>query len=182
MPIGRAGKPTILRLEVNDLQSTIPIVSRVRIRNSSGNDLIPSGLTSVPISNCDTWFVCPKNTEIEVPAGDYEIRVEKGLEYRPYKQTVTVQDGILNTIVINLDRWIDMDSLGYLSGDMHSHLSIEGENIIAAKCAAEGLDFGSYQQNHNYETFPPASSSGHIKNFPYYLLILLLSFKLNEYF
>ncbi len=57
-----------------------------------------------------------------LPVGEYEITVERGKEYLPFRHQfeVTSEDSVL-TFDLPLTRFADMASLGWYSGDTHLH-------------------------------------------------------------
>ncbi len=61
---------------------------------------------------------------VELPPGQYTITVERGKEYFPVTKKVTVGEEPVN-LNVKLKRWIDMDRLGWYSGDTHVHRTLE---------------------------------------------------------
>lgn len=59
----------------------------------------------------------------QVPNGTYLIKVEKGKEYIPEVREVEVRGNL--EIRIELRRWVDMSEMGWYSGEMHLHRTIE---------------------------------------------------------
>ena len=59
--------------------------------------------------------------DLELLEGDYILIVGKGFEYAPQLKSIHVQSDAERTEVIRLDRWIDMPSRGWYSGDGHVH-------------------------------------------------------------
>ncbi len=66
------------------------------------------------------WCV-PDQFHQSLPAGDWKIHVWKGPEYIPLEKDFKIMEGELTEFAINLDRWIDMPSKGWHSGDVHIH-------------------------------------------------------------
>ena len=61
---------------------------------------------------------------IKLPAGEYIMEVSRGPEYVPQKHTLRVADNSSNGMTapaIRLERWIDLPSMGWYSGDHHVH-------------------------------------------------------------
>ncbi len=58
--------------------------------------------------------------EADLPPGTYTLTVERGKEYIPAKQTVTLTDSPVK-VEIRLQRWIDMNKRGWFSGETHVH-------------------------------------------------------------
>ncbi len=120
------------------------VPSRVLIRPLGGDCVLPENATELTIGP-DRWFMVPGQVQAEVPRGEVEVRVERGLEYLPFKETLEVQGS--NTVkTVSLKRWIDMKKRGYLSGENHLHVDSVS---LAPMLAAEGLDFGTSMTWHN---------------------------------
>ena len=65
--------------------------------------------------------------------GRYRLTVERGKEYIPFTQTLTVTDAPLS-LKLPLKRWIDMAQRGWYSGDTHVHRSLSDlPNIMRAE-------------------------------------------------
>lgn len=61
---------------------------------------------------------------MRLPPGKYDLVVERGKEYFPYREKLVV-DGHPRKLEIRLKRWIDMASQGWFSGDLHVHRTVE---------------------------------------------------------
>jgi len=59
----------------------------------------------------------------QVPAGDYELFVMKGPEYRIYSASVTVTPGKTHDVSVALKRFDDLPARGWLSADDHLHIT-----------------------------------------------------------
>ena len=69
----------------------------------------------------------------KVPAGSYELIVERGISYFPHKQSIEVTDDDV-AVVVNLKRWNDPAARGWYSGDTHIHRTIEElSNVVLAE-------------------------------------------------
>jgi hypothetical protein len=115
------------RLTVVDKGTRKSIPARILARDAAG-DFVPPGAVEVRIFR-DRWFVL--DSPLDLPARNFNFRVEHGTEYRPVKTTATH---------IALDRWIDMHRLGYSCGDQHLHVPADA---LAPMMNAEGLDFAA---------------------------------------
>jgi hypothetical protein len=70
---------------------------------------------------------------VTVPPGTYTITVERGKEYVPLVQTVAVGKQHLE-VTLPIERWINMTSLGWYSGDVHAHRPLaEMPNLVMAE-------------------------------------------------
>jgi len=78
----------------------------------------------------------------DLPAGEYEIFVMKGPEYRMSRAKISVAPGEAVRREITLERWRDMPAEGWYSGDDHIHVSrpTDAENAaISAYMQAEDI-------------------------------------------
>ncbi|MCX6625116.1 MAG: hypothetical protein NTY38_29465, partial [Acidobacteria bacterium] len=98
-----------LSFDVLDGANGKPVAARVLVRDSSGATYRAEGAVEVPIGK-EKWFVTAGTVRLSVPPGAYELRVERGTEYRPVRRMVDA-GGRAERIV--LERWIDMKRLGY---------------------------------------------------------------------
>jgi hypothetical protein len=70
---------------------------------------------------------------VDLAPGKYTFIVERGKEYHPLTQEVTVGDEPAS-VELKLHRWIDMPKLGWYSGDTHIHRPLEEiPNAIVAE-------------------------------------------------
>ena len=131
-----------LELQVRD-DSGEEVPCRVLVRPHGGDCVVPEGAVELVIGP-DRWFTAPGQVLVEVPEGDVEIRVERGLEYAPFRNTLRVSGA--TTEIVTLNRWINMKERGYFSGENHLHVdSVQ----LASMLPAEGLDFGTSMTWHN---------------------------------
>lgn len=98
-------------------------------RESVGGDVVVSGRTYA--------YVAPHFTADLAP-GEYEIRIEKGMEYQPLTSRMTIVADKENSFEFRPGRWIDMRSAGWASGDTHAHFLNDYDAILEAE--AEGLN------------------------------------------
>jgi hypothetical protein len=143
-----------LTLEIVDAATKQPVPARVQVRDATGKDHAPPDALTMKIGEPAMWFVSPGRSELAVPAGPTELRVERGTEYRPIKRTITVADTGPQTERVLLERWTDMRQRGYVSGENHLHVACDA---LGPMLAAEDLDFGTSLQWWNAETLevPP---------------------------
>jgi hypothetical protein len=78
-------------------------------------DLIPW-----PASNPSGFYI-DGQYHAELPVGQYELVIAKGPEYRIVKQRFVVESGTERAVKIRLQRWDDLPSKGWYSGDNHIH-------------------------------------------------------------
>ncbi|HLA40979.1 MAG TPA: CehA/McbA family metallohydrolase [Candidatus Glassbacteria bacterium] len=58
---------------------------------------------------------------ILLPPGKYTVRYTRGPEYKVLARTITVPNAVSHKETFQLERWIDIASLGWRSGDHHIH-------------------------------------------------------------
>lgn len=71
--------------------------------------------------------------QVDLPPGRYTFHAERGKEYRATAREVRVDDTPIS-VELSLERWIDMSSRGWFSGDTHVHRSeSELPNLLLAE-------------------------------------------------
>jgi hypothetical protein len=99
---------------------------------------------------------------LEIPAGDYEIHVGKGIEYAPVAKPVTVAPAAESAVDFHLKRFVDMPEKGWWSGDDHFHCerkSKAANDAIFVSAAAEDITvvncllMGSLTSHGNYAQY-----------------------------
>lgn len=131
--------PQVLEVTITDSESRRRVPARVRLQDESGNDHVPEGAVEVPIGS-DRWFASDGVVRLSVPAGPMQLRVERGPEYRPVLEMISVLPQKITRHRVLLKRWINLRKLGYGSGEDHLHVPPEK---LGAMLAAEDLNFGS---------------------------------------
>jgi len=117
----------------------ILVWARLKIRGPDGRTYQPAfalrDRTSSARPNGRRWylgsFVAKEPSLLEVPAGDYTIVVERGPEYERFEETVALTDAQPVELTVNLQKWIDMNALGWYSGDFHIHRTVEDAKVLA---------------------------------------------------
>ena len=69
------------------------------------------------------WCV-PRPFEMTVPLGDWQITIRRGVEHVPVFETFHVAPGESIVKTYTPERWVDMRTLGWYSGDDHVHCQI----------------------------------------------------------
>ncbi len=77
-----------------------------------------------PYLSSPGYFYSNGRSVLLVPEGPAEVTVTRGFEYETSVDTVGVRSD--TTVTYRLDRWIDMNSLGFYSGDCHTHVHHSG--------------------------------------------------------
>jgi len=66
-------------------------------------------------------FYCRESAEFRLPAGEYQLRIWRGPEYRVLWQNVTIEEGKTVVVAAKLERWVDAASFNLYSGENHIH-------------------------------------------------------------
>lgn len=92
------------------------------------------------------WYVgsfhAKGRTTVEVPAGDYVVVVDRGPEFERFEGTVATDDDSAGQLTIAPKRWINMNELGWYSGDLHVHRDTEQMPDLMR---TEGLNLAAVQ-------------------------------------
>ena len=67
------------------------------------------------------FFYSDGTFEINVPAGRTKLTLERGYEHPFVSETVDLEPGEIREITLSSQRFLDMKSLGWISGDTHIH-------------------------------------------------------------
>lgn len=102
------------------VRSAVP--ARYYLDDSHGKSWTPANAIAYE-RRAEKHFVVPNGFDIALPPGTYSFAAERGPEYHPFRATIQAAAGASQTITINLSRWIDMNRLGWFSGDLHNHRS-----------------------------------------------------------
>jgi hypothetical protein len=147
VPLGKiiAEGPVEVSADVRDASTGKTIASRVYILGANGTWHFPraAGATdAVRFERENYWdkaqvekhtTLAAKLFNISLPAGKYTVTVERGKEYLPLIEKLTV-DASQHHWDLRLTRWIDMASRGWYSGDGHCHRSLdELPNLMLAE-------------------------------------------------
>jgi hypothetical protein len=96
-------------------------------------------------------FVVKNGFDIQLPPGVYSLIAERGPEFRPFRATIDghpagARSGEGQLLHVVLTRWIDMNALGWYSGDLHNHrrpedmpLLLLAENLNLAPTLADWI-------------------------------------------
>jgi hypothetical protein len=129
-----------LKCAVTD-ESGKPLPFRAYVANNSGTSVLPDGFAIYRKrgSSVEEHFLANGAFDIALPAGEYDVRIERGLEWVSHAENVSIEPGQTKEIAVVLRRWADMNSRGWYSGDTHIHRP-PGDLELAI--AAEDLNFG----------------------------------------
>ena len=68
----------------------------------------------------DYWVV-PGPTDVELPAGEWELTARRGVEHLSARETFKIEPGQTLARTLTIARWVDMRKMGWYSGDDHVH-------------------------------------------------------------
>jgi hypothetical protein len=109
-----------LRLTTVDKGTGTPVVARISLTDRAGKFYAPPGAL-YRLERGKGHFYCRDNAELKLPAGEYQLRVYRGPEYRPVRRAVQVEAGKSAEVTVELERWVDATALGLYSGENHIH-------------------------------------------------------------
>ncbi|MFV1995379.1 MAG: CehA/McbA family metallohydrolase [Verrucomicrobiales bacterium] len=128
----RAADPVTLRGTILDAESGRPIPARLYIESEAGGFLLAESVGGIAIaydkareSSIEIHTSLSAHPfEVQLPPGRYTLRAERGKEYLPATATLEVDEDTAE-IRLELKRWIDMNALGWFSGETHVHRPLE---------------------------------------------------------
>lgn len=132
-----------LELKVTDANgASLPY--RGYLKNAGGKTIYPEGAIHFEhVANYEErHFLADAPLQLSLPAGTYTLRVERGLEWKPEERTIQLQSAKPAVVHIIPERWVDMNALGWYSGDMHLH---RYPRDLEVALLAEDLNFGANQ-------------------------------------
>jgi hypothetical protein len=94
--------------------------TRFYLDDSNGKPWVPDGAVGYARRD-EKHFVTKSGFEIQLPAGAYTLVAERGPEYAAFRAAIEARAGQERSIDVALRRWVDMNGLGWYSGDLHNH-------------------------------------------------------------
>lgn len=139
------GRPTKrMRLLLSDIDGP-GTAARVSVQRRDGGFFAPPGAMYHLTAGLG-HFVHRGDLDLELPVGDYQIRVFRGPEYHPDHTSITLHEhGDVQIVHPAVTRWTDTRARGWYSGENHIHANYgygEWYNdaaAMAARCEAEDL-------------------------------------------
>ncbi|MBI2947483.1 MAG: CehA/McbA family metallohydrolase, partial [Verrucomicrobia bacterium] len=137
-----------LQISVVDLASGKPAVARINLKQSNGKFHAPLGAL-YRLTAGQGHFYCREQAALTIPAGDYELTATRGPEHRVFKQPITLRAGETNRVVVRLERWTEMASQGWYSGENHIHANYgygawhNTPRSVLDMCEGEDLNVGN---------------------------------------
>jgi hypothetical protein len=137
-----------------DAASGKPVSARVQLTQGT-QSILPAGFTFYD-KRGEKHFYVPASFQIPLEAGEYTIRIERGKEYRPLEETFSVPASQQIQRTFKLDRWINMQSRGWYSADLHVHRPPE---VMAETLLAEDLNVAPVISVHHWSQWDSLKKS-----------------------
>lgn len=120
------GDTTPARVAIYDESNRMPLPasSALEIEDFSNRVrtmLLPVGTVNWPSENRYAFYI-DGEYRTRLPTGDYRLIVTKGIEYRFARKRIRVDHDNTINVDIDLERWTNMPSQGWISGDVHVHI------------------------------------------------------------
>lgn len=114
----------LLTCTVVDAGSGAPIPARCRVVDLYGNNRYPPILSSFYHPASGGYFYAGGSFTVSVPAGRTIVRTGRGFEYRQRIDSLVVTAD--TSIVVPLERIVDLRASGWVAGDTHVHINHAG--------------------------------------------------------
>jgi hypothetical protein len=109
---------------VLDASSNDTLETRCCVSDSLGVPWYPDSPNAFYHTPDGGYFYSPGTFTMDVPGGNVILKVARGPEYMPQAAAHVITSD--TTIVLELERLVDMRSLGWYPGDTHVHINHEG--------------------------------------------------------
>lgn len=114
-----------------DDETNEPVAARIYIQDSAGDWFEAETYSGKQVAYRKQPEATPEAEEVHttlpaesffaaLPAGTYQVRIERGKEYLPCERTIEIGDSPV-AHSFRLQRWTDMAARGWYSGDTHVH-------------------------------------------------------------
>ncbi|MEW5978478.1 MAG: CehA/McbA family metallohydrolase [Acidobacteriota bacterium] len=149
--------PGRLRARILDADSSKPLTARMYLMQGE-EVLLPQGFAFYDRRG-EKHVLVPPTFEIPLDPGAYRVRIEKGKEYLPLEESLSITEGQATERTFRLKRWINMARKGWYSADLHVHRPPE---VMAETLLAEDLNFAPVITVHHWHQWdslkraPPA--------------------------
>jgi hypothetical protein len=148
----------VIRAEVVDAATAGPVPCRAWVEAGGERLYQPRSPGCVPYRK-DESFSCGGSFEIEAPAGEVLVHVERGKEYRPVETRVNVVAGATTEVAIELRRWIHVAAEGWYSVDFHCHFGVGDVSVVKQQALADDVNvlpiLSLWNQHQPDWPFPP---------------------------
>lgn len=112
-----------LDVVIRDAETNRTMPARVYLTDSKGELHVPPGAITYRKYK-EQHFITDGRFRINLPAGEYTLTVERGLEYIP-KAVQVPSSPSKQHVEVALKRWVSMNEVGWYSGDLHNHRKID---------------------------------------------------------
>ena len=149
-----------LTCRIEDAATEDVLAARCRITDLYSNDYYPPAGTAFTYIWGGGYFYSGGIFTVDLPPGEFRFRISHGFEHVPIDAQIVVGSND-TTIVLGLDRLIDMEELGWYGGDCHLHINHGGGyyELVPADAhlmgSAEGLRVVNCLDNGYYFTGAP---------------------------
>ena len=107
---------------IRDAVSDARVEAKVKVVSASGRFTHPAE-SLLKVGPGEPSFYCDGEFVVDVQRGATEIVVERGTEYEPLRQTVSMPAKGSVEVTLRLKRWTDLPSDGWYPGNTHLHYS-----------------------------------------------------------
>jgi hypothetical protein len=109
-----------LTVQVRDRGSGKAVPARFYLIDEKGTPQTPAGVISYSRGE-ENHFLASGGFTTSLPAGTYNLTVERGPEFRSQSLSLTLKAGQVYEQTVIMDQWINMNHRGWHSGDLHNH-------------------------------------------------------------
>ncbi len=124
-----------LEIAVHAAGSTEPLPARVSVMGEDGRHHAPDNAWRHADDGFDRrerkleygyYHWSPAAAALSVPAGHLAIEVHRGLEWKPFRQSLELKASETRRVDVSLERLDDLPAKGWWSGDVHVHMNYAG--------------------------------------------------------
>jgi hypothetical protein len=145
-----------LTIEFRDKTTGQPLAVRAGLFDAANQPIPPPDPASHLYQDVagQSYFYCDGTVSVDVPWGTVTVLAGRGFEYTPRRIVLNVDAGA--TVVVELERFVDMKAHRWYSADPHVHIShppvvydIQPEQLLTAM-KAEDLNFVNSMEEEEY--------------------------------
>ncbi len=173
--VSGAADPVSVRVTVLDGDSAQPVAARLDLRNDAGKAFFftsDSDQGQAVRYEKQNWInaesteyhttVSPHPCVAEVPAGTYQLTVQRGPHYFPETRILELNGPV--ELTIRLRRWADPAARDWFSGDTHLHRTIADlKNVVLAEDLNVALPLTNWV---TIGATPPAAGNKNLSEIP----------------
>lgn len=175
-----------IALGLMPVTASAQVALTLQFRDETGQPLAVRAIVISPTKTCPpinpaaqlyqylaskSFFYCDGSVQVDVPPGLITVRCGRGFEYSPRDTTVNVSGPA--TVVVTLQRFVDMKASGWYSGDTHAHVThqptvynINTGNLLMAMLAEDVNYVNAMEEQVNFTgAIDPLSQSDRIFQF-----------------